>query len=64
MRTELYTIELAGEINTAMPAYVVGRIADALNDLGKPVKGSKTTPTSPRFPPCATTLISGCPARS
>ncbi|MEO6807886.1 MAG: UDP binding domain-containing protein [Isosphaeraceae bacterium] len=36
-------IELAGEINTGMPAYVVGRIADALNDLGKPVKGSKIT---------------------
>ena len=34
-------IELAGEINTAMPAYVVGRVADALNDRGKPVKGSK-----------------------
>jgi UDP-N-acetyl-D-glucosamine dehydrogenase len=36
-------IELAGEINTAMPAYVVGRVADALNDRGKPVKGSKIT---------------------
>jgi UDP-N-acetyl-D-glucosamine dehydrogenase len=34
-------IELAGEINTAMPAYVVGRLADALNDAGKAVKGSK-----------------------
>ena len=33
-------IELAGEVNTAMPAYVVGRIADALNDRGKPVRGS------------------------
>ena len=36
-------IELAGEINTAMPAYVVSKIADALNDRGKPVKGSKIT---------------------
>jgi UDP-N-acetyl-D-glucosamine dehydrogenase len=36
-------IELAGEINTAMPAYVVGRIADALNERGKPVKGSRIT---------------------
>ena len=36
-------IELAGEINTAMPAYVVSRVADALNELGKPVKGSKIT---------------------
>jgi UDP-N-acetyl-D-glucosamine dehydrogenase len=34
-------IELAGEINTSMPAYVVGKVADALNDDGKPVKGSK-----------------------
>ena len=24
-----------------MPAYVVGQVADALNDRGKPVKGSK-----------------------
>jgi UDP-N-acetyl-D-glucosamine dehydrogenase len=34
-------IELAGEINTAMPAYVVSRAADALNEHGKPLKGSK-----------------------
>jgi UDP-N-acetyl-D-glucosamine dehydrogenase len=34
-------IELAGEVNTAMPHYVVSRVADALNDRGKPVKGSK-----------------------
>src|SRR6185369_11368857 len=34
-------IQLAGEINTAMPHYVVERIASALNDRGKPVKGSK-----------------------
>jgi UDP-N-acetyl-D-glucosamine dehydrogenase len=34
-------IELAGEINTAMPAYVVSRVADALNEHGKPLKGSK-----------------------
>src|SRR5579875_2263501 len=34
-------IELAGEINTAMPAYVVSRVADALNERGKAVKGSK-----------------------
>ena len=37
-RTRL--IELAGEINTAMPEYVVGRVADALNDSGKSVSGS------------------------
>jgi UDP-N-acetyl-D-glucosamine dehydrogenase len=33
-------IELAGEINTSMPGYVVHRVADALNTLEKPVKGS------------------------
>ncbi len=36
-------IELAGEINTAMPAYVVERIADALNERGKPLRGSQIT---------------------
>lgn len=34
-------IELAGEVNAAMPSYVVGKVADALNDAGKPVRGSK-----------------------
>jgi UDP-N-acetyl-D-glucosamine dehydrogenase len=34
-------IELAGEINTFMPRYVVGRIAEALNEHSKPVKGSR-----------------------
>ncbi len=34
-------IELAGEINTAMPAYVIDRVAEALNDQSKPVKGSR-----------------------
>ncbi|MDR1270001.1 MAG: nucleotide sugar dehydrogenase [Planctomycetaceae bacterium] len=34
-------IELAGEINTAMPLYVVRRVIDALNDRMKPLKGSK-----------------------
>jgi len=34
-------IELAGEINTQMPAYVVGRVADFLNERGRPLKGSK-----------------------
>lgn len=34
-------IELAGEINTFMPEYVVGKVADVLNDRGKPVKGSR-----------------------
>jgi UDP-N-acetyl-D-glucosamine dehydrogenase len=34
-------IELAGEVNRAMPDYVVNRTALALNDRGKAVKGSK-----------------------
>ncbi len=34
-------IELAGEINTSMPQYVVNRVADALNDRRKSLKGSK-----------------------
>ncbi len=34
-------IELAGEVNTGMPAYVVQRVAEALNEAGKPVKGSR-----------------------
>lgn len=34
-------IELAGEINTAMPDYVVSRVADALNDHGKAIRGSR-----------------------
>lgn len=34
-------IELAGEVNTAMPLYVVHRVADALNARRKPVNGSR-----------------------
>lgn len=34
-------IELAGEINTRMPEHVVHRVADALNERGKAVKGSR-----------------------
>ena len=34
-------IELAGEINTAMPDYVVNRVAEALNAQRKPLNGSK-----------------------
>ena len=34
-------IELAGEINTGMPDYVVNRVGEALNSQQKPVKGSK-----------------------
>jgi UDP-N-acetyl-D-glucosamine dehydrogenase len=34
-------IELAGEVNTSMPAYVVSRVADALHARGQPLAGSK-----------------------
>jgi UDP-N-acetyl-D-glucosamine dehydrogenase len=34
-------IELAGEINTIMPHYVIERLSAALNDVGKPVRGSR-----------------------
>ena len=44
MRTLAYKtrmIELASEINAEMPAFVVQKTADALNDVAKPVKGSR-----------------------
>lgn len=34
-------VELAQEINNSMPAYVVGRLSDLLNDEGKALNGSK-----------------------
>jgi len=34
-------IELAGEINTSMPRYVIGRLQAALNEQGKPLRGSR-----------------------
>jgi UDP-N-acetyl-D-glucosamine dehydrogenase len=34
-------IELAGEVNTQMPAYVVRRVMEALNDQGKALRGSR-----------------------
>ena len=33
-------IQLAGEINSAMPKYWVDKVQDALNEAGKPLKGS------------------------
>jgi UDP-N-acetyl-D-glucosamine dehydrogenase len=35
------SIEHANEINNRMPSYVASRLGEALNDAGKPVKGSK-----------------------
>ena len=34
-------IELAGEINTAMPHYVIHKVGEALNSVGNAIKGSK-----------------------
>ena len=34
-------IELAGEINRAMPDWVISKVTDALNDRGKSIKGCK-----------------------
>ncbi len=34
-------IELAGEVNSSMPRWVVGKITDALNSVSKAVKGSR-----------------------
>src|SRR6267143_734452 len=34
-------IELAGEVNTSMPRYVVGRVTDAVNQQGKSIVGAK-----------------------
>ena len=33
-------IELAGQVNAAMPRYVVDKVADALNEQGKSIKGA------------------------
>lgn len=44
LRTLNYTarfIELASEINTGMPRFVVGKVQDALNEQSKPLKGSR-----------------------
>lgn len=34
-------IELAGEVNSRMPEYVISRLAEFLNDEGKPIRGSR-----------------------
>jgi UDP-N-acetyl-D-glucosamine dehydrogenase len=34
-------IELAGEINASMPEFVLKRVSEALNGVGKPVRGSR-----------------------
>jgi UDP-N-acetyl-D-glucosamine dehydrogenase len=34
-------IELAGEVNSEMPRFVVQKVSDALNDRGRPLRGSR-----------------------
>jgi len=34
-------IDAAAEVNTAMPNFVLQKIGDALNDVGRPIKGSR-----------------------
>jgi UDP-N-acetyl-D-glucosamine dehydrogenase len=34
-------IELAGEVNTAMPYYMISKLVDAMNERGKSLKGAK-----------------------
>lgn len=34
-------IELAGEVNSRMPEYVIQRLTEFLNDVGRPVRGSR-----------------------
>ena len=41
LKYEARFIDLADQINTGMPEIVVGRVQDALNDLGQAVRGSQ-----------------------
>jgi UDP-N-acetyl-D-glucosamine dehydrogenase len=44
-------IELASEINTNMPRYVVSRVMEALNDRGKALKGSRVLVVGAAYKP-------------
>ena len=44
-------IDLASEINTGMPRYVVGKIQDALNEHSKPLKGSRVLVVGAAYKP-------------
>ena len=44
-------IELASEINTGMPRYVIGKVQDALNEHGKPIKGSRVLVVGAAYKP-------------
>jgi UDP-N-acetyl-D-glucosamine dehydrogenase len=49
MQTEF--VELAGEVNQRMPYFCVDRIARALNDQAKPVKGSRVAVVGVSYKP-------------
>ena len=44
-------IEHANEVNNRMPDYVVARVGEALNDAGKPIKGSRILGVGVAFKP-------------
>jgi UDP-N-acetyl-D-glucosamine dehydrogenase len=44
-------IEHANEVNNRMPDYVVTRLAEALNDAGKPIRGSSVLAVGVAFKP-------------
>lgn len=49
-------IELASEINTNMPRYVVSRVQDTLNDAGKAIKGAQVLVLGVAYKPDVTDL--------
>jgi UDP-N-acetyl-D-glucosamine dehydrogenase len=49
-------IELASEINTQMPRYVVQRVQDALNQAGKAIKGARVLVVGVAYKPEVTDL--------
>lgn len=44
-------IDLADQVNTTMPAYTAGRIADVLNAVGRPVHGSRVLAVGVAYKP-------------
>ena len=59
---------LAGEINSDMPHYWVEKVVDALNEAGKPVKGSNVLVLGVAYPAnrardCARRTLTTCASR-
>jgi UDP-N-acetyl-D-glucosamine dehydrogenase len=54
-------IDLASEINTGMPRYVVNKVQDALNDQAKPIKGSRVLCAGAAYKPDVDDLRSRLP---